>query len=114
MGEYTKLVGDVRNAFNTGVFVFSNFILSIFILSLTHFHSDQFIFIVQEFQTHLINLFCALGRTKSVEWRKEQLKAVDRFGHLNIAVDRFGHLNIARMIPTETDVAPWCFKSGTG
>ena len=85
MGEYTKLVGDVRNAFNTGVFVFSNFILSIFILfifilSLTHFHSDQFIFIVQEFQTHLINLFCALGRTKSVEWRKEQLKAVDRFG----------------------------------
>jgi len=35
MGEYTKLVGDVRNAFNT-------------------------------------------GRTKSVEWRKEQLKAVDR------------------------------------
>ena len=97
MGEYTKLVGDVRNAFNTGVFVFSNFILSIFMLSLTHFHSDQFIFIVQEFQTHLIDLFCALGRTKSVEWRKEQLKAVDRFGHLNIA----------RIIPTETDVAPW-------
>jgi len=35
MGEYTKLVGEVRNAFST-------------------------------------------GRTKSVEWRKEQLKAVDR------------------------------------
>merc|ERR1711962_79004 len=35
MGEYTKLVGEVRNAFNT-------------------------------------------GRTRSVEWRKEQLKAVDR------------------------------------
>ena len=55
MGEYTKLVGEVRNAFNTGAYSYT-FLFPCFWLS-----------------------SFAIGRTKSVEWRKEQLKAVDRF-----------------------------------